>query len=381
MNIQATEDKYFIPVYTKRDIAIVKGRGVFVFDENGKKYLDLTSNYGITILGHSNKAWRYRIQKQLKKISNVHSSFYNETRAQFLSLLHSLIPQTHSFISSSGAEAVEAAIKFARLVTGKTNIIAAKAGFHGRTMGALSATGVLKYKKGFEPLVPGFTHVGFNSIDELQNAFDGNVAAVILEPIQGEAGVIIPDKDYLTSVKRICEQNNALLILDEVQSAFRTGTLLASEQFNTVSDMLCLSKGLGNGFPIGITAVSNEIAEKISKGAHSTTFGGNPISCVAALTTLEQIQKHNLLENVQEIGEYFLQQLRTIKSLLIREVRGKGLMIAIELKQKPTLYVKQLQEQGILVIVTRNVIRLLPPLILNKKHVDIVINKFKKILC
>lgn len=381
MTIQSIEDKYLIPIYAKRSIALVKGRGVFLFDENNKKYLDLTSNYGVNVLGYSNRNYKRALKKQLDRLSNVHNSFYNDTRAKFLSKLHSIIPLDQTFISSTGTESIEAAIKFARLVTGRKNILSARGGYHGRTMGTLSATFIPKYQKPFMPLVPGFKSVAFNKINELKRAINSDTAAVILEPIQGEAGVVIPDPNYLLKVKMVCKKNNTLLILDEVQTGLRTGQWLACEYFNVVPDIICLSKGLGNGFPIAITSVTKEIAQQIPKGVHGTTFGGNPLSCAAALSTLKEIQDNKLLENSKKIGKYFLNNLLAIQSPMIREVRGLGLMIAIELKKRAMPYVQRLQESGVLVMLSQNTIRILPPLIINRDEVNMAIKKFKKILC
>ncbi|MCH7759335.1 aminotransferase class III-fold pyridoxal phosphate-dependent enzyme [Patescibacteria group bacterium] len=381
MNIQAIENQHLIPVYAKRDIALVKGRGVFLFDEHNKKYLDLTSNYGVNVLGYSNKNYQRALKKQLSRLSSVHSSFYNDTRAKFLAKLHSLIPLTHSFISNTGSESIEVAIKFARLVTKKKQIISAQGGYHGRTIGALSATFIPKYQRLFTPLAPGFKRVVFNDIDELKQVINGDTAAVLLEPIQGEAGVIIPTIGYLRKVKKLCQNNNILLILDEIQTGLRTGHWLASEYFKVKPDILCLSKGLGNGFPIAVTAVSKKIAQQISRGSHGTTFGGSPLACAAGLATLEEIDNNKLLENSKQVGKYFLNNLKQIKSPLIREVRGLGLMIAIELKRKAGPYVKKLQADGILVMLHQNLIRVLPPLIISRSEVDQSIKKFKKILC
>jgi len=381
MNIQEIEDRYLIPLYAKRDIALVRGDGCFLFDENDKRYLDLTSNYGSSLLGYNNTNYNQALKKQLDNIANAHSSFYSDTRASFLKKLHSIIPQEKSFLCSTGTESVEAGIKFARIATEKTGIISAKMGYHGRTMGALSATAIPKYQKPFLPLVPEFKHVAFNNIQDLEENLDENTAAVILEPIQGENGVIIPDKDYLQKVKELCEKNNSLLIIDEVQTGFRTGNWLASDYFEVKADILCLSKGLGNGFPVAVTAVTKEVSDNIPKGTHSTTFGANPLACCAGLVTLQEIENKNLLNNSKEVGNFLLNELQSLESPLIREVRGLGLMIAIELKQRVTPYVRELQEKGVLVMLNGNIMRILPPITISKQEAEMAIEKIKQVLC
>ena len=381
MNIQEIEDQYLIPLYAKRDIALVRGDGCFLFDENDNKYLDLTSNYGASLLGYNNTNYNQALKKQLDNIANAHNSFYSDTRANFLKKLHSIIPQEKSFLCSTGTESVEAGIKFARIATEKTGIISAKMGYHGRTMGALSATAIPKYQKPFLPLIPEFKHVAFNNIEDLEENLDENTAGVILEPIQGESGVVIPDKDYFKKIKELCEKNNSLLIMDEVQTGFRTGNWLVSDYFGVKADILCLSKGLGNGFPVAITAVTKEVSDNIPKGAHGTTFGANPLACCAGLATLQEIEDDNLLNNSKEVGEFLLHELQNLESPLIREVRGLGLMIAIELKQRVTPYVRELQEKGVLVMLNGNIMRILPPITISKQEAEMGIEKIKQVLC
>ncbi|MFH1536614.1 MAG: aspartate aminotransferase family protein [Patescibacteria group bacterium] len=381
MNIQQIEDQNLIPIYQKRDIVLVKGNGCYLFDENNNEYLDLASNYGANILGYNNINFNNALKSQIDRLTNCHSSFYNDTRAALLSKLNNLFPNFKSFICNTGTESVEAALKFAKIISNKDEIISAKRSYHGRTLGALSATGIPKYQKPFQPLIPNFKQINFNDINDLIKNISHNTAAILLEPIQGESGVNIPNINYLKQVKNLCVKNNILLILDEIQTGFRTGKYLAADHFNVEPDIFCLSKGLGNGFPVALTLVHNNVFNNIARGSHGTTFGSNPMACAASLKTLEEIANNQLLQNSKNMGEYFLIKLNNINSPIVREVRGLGLMIAIELKQKAGKYVKALQEEGILVMSNNNIIRLLPPLIITKEEIDLALKKFNKILC
>ena len=381
MNIQQIEDNNLINLYGKREVALVRGEGVYLFDENGKKYLDLASNYGANVLGYSNNYFEESIKEQVSVLTNCHSSFYNDTRAKFLEKLHTLIPQQKSFLCSTGTESTEAALKFARVVTGRIEVISSKRGYHGRTMGALSATAIPKYQKSFLPLVPGFKHVSYNDIESIKEELNENVAAVIMEPIQGEGGVFVPDNNYLKEVKKLCEENGTLLILDEVQTCLRTGNWLRQQDVDVVADIVCMSKGLGNGFPVAVTSVTAEVAEKIPRGVHGTTFGSNPLACRAALATLEEFERNNLHESIKQVGKYFMDELKGLECSTIREVRGAGLMIAVELKQKAGKYVKLFQDNGLLVMCNSNILRLLPPLVIKKEEVDEAVKIIREILC
>ena len=383
MSTQENENNHLIALYAKRDISLVRGDGVFVYDEEGNEYLDCVNGMGVVILGHNNHAYVQAVKDQVGEIITVHSSFFTKERAAFLQTLHSVLPKslTHSYISNSGTEAVEAALKFARLVTGKPGVISAFRGYHGRTYGAMSVGGTEKYRKPFEPLLDHMAQVPFNNIEALKEAYTDQIGAVLLEPIQGEGGVFIPNKDYLAQVKAFCEDKGILCIFDEVQSGFRTGTWLASESFDVTPDMVCLSKALGNGLPIAVTSVTSHIADQIPKGAHGSTFGSNPLSCRAARATIEEIQKNNLFEKAKEVGNYFVEQLQALDAPLIREVRGRGLFIGIDLKRKAGLFAKKLQEEhNILAMPSGTVLRFLPSLIFEKTHADRVVTALKEVL-
>lgn len=384
MDYQDLHQKYIAPTYGDRGLTIVKGEGVYLYDDTGKKYLDCFSNIGVNLLGYNIPEVNDSIQKQLARLTNLHGSFVNDQRSLYAKKLIKKSPENLKkiFFCNSGTEAVEAAIKFSRLATGKTEIIAAKMGYHGKTFGALSLTKTLKkYNEPYRPLLQDVKHFSFNDAESLKETISEKTAAVFLEPIQGEGGIKIPDKDFFVKVKKICEENNALLVIDEIQTFGRTGKLFAIEHFNVKADMICLAKGIASGLPMGLVLITENISEKLTPGCHTNTFGGNPLVCSAALTTLDYIKQNNLLQNSTEVGNYFLTELRKINSPLIREVRGLGLMIAVELKTKATKYAKLLQEAGVIVIPTlANILRLLPPLTFSKENVDQVVAVLRKIL-
>jgi acetylornithine/LysW-gamma-L-lysine aminotransferase len=307
--------------------------------------------------------------------------FYNPVRARLAEKLISLSPQglKRVFFCNSGAEAVEGALKFARASTGKREIIAAMRGFHGKTFGALAATWGEEYQKPFAPMMPGLKHVPFNNFQKLSEAVNEETAAVILELVQGEGGVRVGDKSYFRQVRELCNQKGILLILDEVQTGFgRTGTLFACEQF-VEPDMLCVAKSLAGGIPMGAVLCSDAVHVPVK--SHTSTFGGNPLACAAALASLEVIEREGLPEKARTLGEYFLGKLRAIKSERIREVRGLGLMIGIELKEKAGPYVQRLMDNGVIVLLAgATVIRLLPPLVITREEIDRVLTALKEVL-
>jgi len=285
------------------------------------------------------------------------------------------------FFCNSGTEAVEAALKFARISTGRTEIVAAMRAFHGRTFGALSATFNKKYRQGFEPLVPGFSHVPYNKIETLEEAVTGETAAVILEAIQGEGGVYPADADYIRAARRICDEKGALLIIDEVQSGFgRTGKMFAFQHFDVTPDLLCCAKSLAGGVPMGAVLFGEKV-QNLTPGTHGTTFGGNPLSCAAGIAALTAIEEEDLAGQAAEKGAYLMDKLRQIDSPLIREVRGMGLMVGIELKQKVAPYLKALQDHNILALnAGMTVLRLLPPLVISYEQIDRLVVTLEDVL-
>lgn len=371
------------PLYAKRDIALVRGDGAYLWDSDGTRYLDLMSNYGVNILGHNHPNVTAAITQQANTLLNCHQSFANDVRVALLEKLVSVAPAglNHVFLSNSGTEAIEAALKFAWIASGRTKLVAAKRGYHGRTLGSLAATAEKKYREPFEAELTTATHVTYGDIDELSDAIDDQTAAVILEPVQGEGGIHVPTAEYLQAVREVVTAKSALLILDEVQTGFRTGAYFACQHTGVVPDLLVTSKGLGNGVPIGATFMSADIAEQLGGGVHGTTFGGNPLACAAALATLETLGQDNLLDHSTEIGNYLVDQIRALNHHKIRDVRGKGMMIGIELKMRATPALRGLQQRGVLALMAGSlVLRLLPPLILTKEQADVAVGTLAEVL-
>ncbi|HEU5329279.1 MAG TPA: aspartate aminotransferase family protein [Thermomicrobiales bacterium] len=381
--IREIEDRDLVGLYAKREIALVRGQGVTLWDSDGKEYLDCMSNYGVNVLGHAHPAVSAAIKEQVDILTNCHSSFYNDARARFLAILSEMAPAelTRAFLSSSGAESIEAALKFARVATGRTKVVATKRAYHGRTLGALAATAEKKYRDPFLPLMEGFSHVAYNDVDALGAAVDEGTAAVILEPIQGEGGIYVPHDDYLAAAHEIARRAGALLIFDEVQTAFRTGTLFACQDAGVIPDVLCVSKGIANGFPLALTLVTEEVGGRIPAGSHGTTFGGNPLACAAGAATLTALRDEDRFAQSARVGAYFRDQLRGLNSPKVREVRGRGLMIGVELKERATKYLRGLQEGGVLALMAgATTLRFLPPLLLTEADVDRAVAVFGGLL-
>ena len=380
---QFLQKKYVVPSYANRGLTLVRGDGVYLFDDNGNKYLDLMGNYGVNIFGYNNAQINKAIINQLKKLSNLHGSFTSDVRAEASEKLVKRCGLNYSKVywSNSGAEAIDAALKFAALSTNRKKFVAAKGSFHGKTLGALSATGMSKYRLSFEPLLWQFVHVDYNDIGQLKKAVDKKTAAVILEPIQGESGIIVPDEGYLREAQRVCKASGSLLILDEVQTGVgRTGWFLASQETNVDADIVCLGKGLAGGLPVVATIVKEDIASKIPKSSQTSTLGGNPLVSAATLATLGSLDEKTL-QHIKRIGRYLINSLKSIKSDLIVEIRGRGLMIAIQVNRDRDRILKDLQKNGVLAIpAADDVVRFLPPYIINRKQIDNAVGIFQKIL-
>ncbi len=368
MDIPKLTSKYLMNTY-KRNICLEKGDGCYVYDEKGKKYLDLIGGIATCSVGHANPDIIKAVSNQSKKMINASNLFYTIPQVMLAKRLAELSGMSKCFFSNSGTEAVETAIKLIRKTTGKSKIIAMKGCFHGRTMGSLSATWNPKFKKYLGNLLSGFVHVDFGDIEALKKEIDKNTAAVMLEPIQGEAGIIIPPEGYLNKVDNICKENDVLLLVDEVQSGNgRTGKYFCFQHFNLDPDIVTVAKGIANGLPLGVT-ISKEGID-FEPGDHGSTFGGNNLCCAAALKTIEFIEE--LMPKVEEKGNYFISKLKTIKSDKIKEVRGKGLMIAVELNEKGENIVNKCAEKGLIInCVQKNILRFLPPLTITKGEIDI----------
>ena len=371
MNPRIVEDTYLLPVYPKRDIVLTRGRGAKLYDDHDREYIDCTAQVGVTNIGHAHPKVARALYDQYLQLGNCYGMFYSPVRSRLAARLVELAPQPlqRVFFCNSGAEAVEAALKFARAATGRKGIVAAMRGFHGKTMGALAATWGAEYQKPFAPMLAGVKHVPFNNFDKLSRAVGPDTAAVILEPVQGEGGVRPGSKRFFEQVRQLCDDQRILLILDEVQTGFgRTGTLFACEQF-VVPDLLCLAKSLAGGVPMGAVLCSDRVAVPLK--SHTSTFGGNPMACAAALATLEVIEEEGLVERAKTLGDYFMQRLRGIDSDKIREIRGLGLMLGIELKEKAAPYVQALMANGVIALLAgATVIRLLPPLVITSAEID-----------
>jgi acetylornithine/LysW-gamma-L-lysine aminotransferase len=371
--IQNLEHQHQLPLYAKREIALVRGEGAYLFDTDGKRYLDAMSNYGVAVLGHADPEFNAALIDQLGKLTTCHQSFYNDARAELLAAIAEIAPAgvQRAFLSNSGAESIEAALKFAKATTGKPKIIAARRGYHGRTLGALSATADPKYRKPFEPLPIDVSHVTYNDIEALAAGIDDQTGAIILEPIQGEAGIFPADDEYLRAVRQLATDRGLLLILDEVQTGFRTGIPFAISHAGVVPDIVCTAKALANGFPIGLTLTTDAISEALPAGAHGSTFGGNPLAARAGIVTLSILKNRGLYERAATLGQQLVDRINGLNSSKIRQVRGRGLMIGVELKERVTPTLRALQERGVLILPASPVVfRLLPPLIWEEQQVD-----------
>ena len=366
--------------YGRFPIALVRGKGTKVWDASGKQYTDFVSGIAVDNLGHCHPAVVSAIRKQAGQLLHVSNLFHIESQSLLAQELtrHSFADKV--FFCNSGTEANEAAIKLARRYffdkgeKGRHEIITMKDSFHGRTMGSISASGQKKLHTGFAPLLPGFRYVDFNNIQAVQKALSSKTCAVLVEPIQGEGGVNLPDKTYLKELKKLCTKNGSLLIFDEVQTAFgRTGKLFAYENFGAKPDIMTLAKALGAGVAIGAMAATNKVMKSFVPGTHAATFGGNPLACSAALAAFKVYTKAGFLEKTARTGDYFIARLRQLEKSfsIVKEVRGVGLLLAMELKQPAGTIVEDCMDQGYLVnCIKQNILRFIPPLIITKKEID-----------
>ncbi len=373
-------------VFSKRPLVITRGKGALVWDAKGKEYVDCTGSYGVALLGHSHPKVVEAICKQAEKLISCHASLYNNKRTEFLQKLMSITPTglNKAFLSNSGAESVECAIKLARKFTGKPEMIAVMGGYHGKTMGALSATWDKKYREPFQPLVPEFKHVPPDNLEKLAEAITEKTAAVLLEPIRGEGGVRVPPDDFLPGVRKLCDEKNVLLILDEVQTSFgRTGKMFGCNHWCVTPDVLCLAKPFAGGLPIGITVAKETIMSSLKIGEHSSTFSGSPVVCAAACAAIDVLVKDKLSERAENIGGYFKAKLEKLKSKynIVKEVRGLGLMLGMEFRYDVRNIILKTMEKGVLVLdAGRNVLRFLPPLVIEKEQIDTAISVLDQVI-
>ena len=362
-------------LYQRFPVTVESGLGAAVWDTSGKEYVDCMAGYGVALLGHRNRRVTEAVTEQLGKIITVHSSLYNTTRQTFLEKLVGLAPngleQVH--LNNSGAESVEAAIKFAKKYTGRKKMVAMKGSYHGKSLGALSVTFGPKYRRPFEPLIEGVEFASFGDPEALEATVDEKTAFVIIEPIQGESGIIVPPPEFLNEARRICDASGSLLIFDEIQAGLgRTGKLWACQHWDVVPDILCLAKGIAGGVPMGATLARPDIVGAMSKGEHSSTFGGNPLSCAAGSATLDALIHDGLVENSAAVGKIFADGLLRLKEKhprMIRDVRGMGLMIGVEIKFEVKRILDRLIDRGVLMLYSgRNILRILPPLVITAEQ-------------
>jgi acetylornithine/LysW-gamma-L-lysine aminotransferase len=371
-----TENRLMANVFAKRGLVITRGKGATLWDINGKEYVDCMGGYGVALLGHCHPRVIAAIHVQVEQLISCHASLYNDKRSEFLEKLVAITPKglNKAFLSNSGAESVECAIKLARKFTGKPEIIAMMGAFHGKTMGALSATWDKKYREPFLPLVPEFKHVPPDNLEKLREVISDKTAAILLEPIRGEGGIRVPPDGFLQGLRALCDEKNILLIFDEVQTGFgRTGKVFACEHWGVTPDIMCLAKPFAGGLPIGITVAKENIMSAFKLGEHSTTFSGGPLVCAAGCAAIDALISEKLVDRAVVNGAYFKAQLETLqaKHKIVKEVRGKGLMLGMELRFDVFNVILKAAEKGVLILdAGRNVLRFLPPLVISKEQIN-----------
>jgi len=385
-----TTDQYYMPVFARYNIVLSHGEGPYVYDNEGKKYLDFLAGIAVNLLGHAHPKLVAAIAEQAGKMIHCSNIYYTEVQAKLVKKLATISGLDKVFLANSGAEANEGAIKLARkygknLDAQKVEIISAIHCFHGRTLATLTATAQPKYQKGYEPLPGGFKYVEYNNIDALKALVSEKTCAILLEPIQGEGGINMPDPHYLQQVRELCDATGVVLILDEIQTGMgRTGTMFAYEQYGIVPDIVTIAKGLGGGVPIGAFIASEKIAAAFHSGDHGSTFGGNPLASAAANAVLAEIEQGGLLANAQQTGVYLFNALEKLQGKypgIITQVRGKGLIIGAQLTIEGRDIVNSCLEYGVIINCTAgNVLRFVPPLIIEPVHVDEMVAVLDQVL-
>ena len=380
------ENRLMANVFAKKPVVLTRGKGATVWDINGKEYVDCTSGYGVALLGHCHPKIVDAICQQSQQLITCHAGYYNDKRAAFLKKLANITPKglNKAFLSNSGAESVECALKLARRYSGKPEIIAVMGAFHGKTMGALSVTWDKKYREPFLPLVPEIKHVPPDNLEKMREAVSENTAAILVEPIRGEGGVRVPPDGYLKGLRELCDEKHILLMFDEVQTGFgRTGKLFASEHWEVVPDVICLAKPLAGGLPLGATVAREDVMSALKLGDHSTTFSGNPLVCAAGCAAIDVLLEEKMVEKAAKMGAYFKTGLEKLqaKHKSVKEVRGLGLMLGIETKFDVLNVLLKAKEKGVLVLdAGRNVVRFLPPFVISTEQIDRVISVLDGVL-
>jgi LysW-gamma-L-lysine/LysW-L-ornithine aminotransferase len=380
------EDRYLATLYQRFPVNIAKGKGTTVWDTAGKEYIDCMGGYGVALVGHCNDRVVSALKRQAEILITAHMSTYNDTRLRFMEKITSVAPPSLSkiFFANSGAESVEAALKFARKYSGRHGVIAMNGAYHGKTFGALSVTYSEKYRKPFMPLLDGVKFVPYNDPSMLEQAIDDTIGTIIIEPIQGETGIIVPPDNLLPKIREICDRRKLVLIFDEIQSGLgRTGKMWAGQNWNTTPDIMCLAKGIAGGIPMGLVLAKQEIMDAMKLGEHSSTFGGSPIACAAGTATMEALIDDKLIDNAAKMGMQFKEGLNRLKEKhkIIRQVRGIGMMLGVELRFDVKDILFDGIRRGFLVLYSgRNVLRLLPPLVMDEMTVSRVVDIIDVIL-
>lgn len=382
--IIALDKEYVMQTYGRQPLALKKGEGCVVWDVEGKSYIDCVAGIAVNNVGHAHPKVAEAICKQAQELIHCSNIYYTEEQVTLAKLLAEVSPHDKAFFCNSGAEANEGAIKLARKHTGKGEIITMENSFHGRTITTITATGQTKYQKNFGPLTPGFKYVPYCDVDAVADAITRKTAAVLVEPVQGEGGVIVPPEGYLMELKKVCHEKDVLLIFDEVQTGFgRTGQMFASQTFGVTPDITTLAKAIAGGFPMGAVLASKEVGETFQPGDHAATFGGSPLACAAAKASINVILEENLLEKSRENGAYFKGKLEEIKETynIVKDVRGRGLMLGMEMDGECGCMVDDARENGLIINCTAgNVLRFVPPLIISKEQIDTVASIMDKII-
>jgi len=379
-------ERFIMPSYVIHgNVVFARGRGVKVWDIEGREYIDFFPGWAVSGLGHCHKRVVSAIRRQAARIIHVPNNYYSELQAELAEKIVSHSFEGKLFFANSGAEANECAIKLARKYGSKTNryeIITMEKSFHGRTIATLSATGQDKVKHGFSPLLEGFKIVPFNNIDAVKNAVTEKTIAIMVEPIQGEGGINVADKSYLSGLRRLCDEKDALLIFDEIQTGMgRTGEMFCYKHYNVQPDIMTLAKSLGGGVPVGAAIAARKIADTLTPGSHASTFGGSPIVCAAAIATFEAIEKENLLDNTVKMGEYLKSKLEALKKYFsfIKNIKGIGLMLGVELSIDGTKVFQECLKRRLLINCTQgNILRIMPPLVVKKGDIDKAIDILKE---
>ena len=384
-DILADSQKYLMNTYNRQPIVLVKGRGTRVYDSDGREYLDFVGGVAVNNLGHCPSRVVVALQKQAQRLMHVSNHFHIEPQVNLARMLVNNSFADKAFLCNTGTEAIEAAIKLARrysrevLKQDRYEFITMRGSFHGRTFGALSATAQEKLHKGFEPILPGFRYVPFNDIAQVEIAVNERTCAVLVEPILGEGGVVVPTRGYLKALRKLCDKHGLLLVLDEIQTGMgRTGRLFAYEHEGITPDVVALAKGLGAGMPIGCLLATDKVAQAFTPGSHGTTFGGNPLACAAAIAAMEALLEDNIIiQSVEELGKYFVDGLEDLRGKypFIKQVRGKGLLVGLELDFDGREIVAACLREGFLINCTADtVLRFMPPLIITREEIDALVN-------